>query len=94
MIQTITSKVKEWIDFDETVLWTDFRVDKNNLLNEITDAKNEWVQAQTYFQNVIDPDLIDHAIYLLEAAEAKYSYLLKQARDSSSSHTIIVKDQL
>lgn len=50
------------------------------LYQEIEDARKDWIYAQNYFKNVTDPALIDHAVYLLEAAEAKYTYLLRQAR--------------
>jgi hypothetical protein len=43
-------------------------------------ARRDWIMARTYFDNVTEPDLIDHAIYCIEAAEKKYMYLLKQAR--------------
>jgi hypothetical protein len=33
-----------------------------------------------YLDSVTDPDLVDHAIYSMEAAEKKYIYLLKQAK--------------
>lgn len=44
-------------------------------------AQREWKYARLYFDSVTDPDLIDHAIYNLEATEKKYTYLLKQARE-------------
>jgi hypothetical protein len=44
-------------------------------------AQQEWKYARLYFDSVTDPDLIDHAIYNLEASEKKYTYLLKQARE-------------
>jgi hypothetical protein len=43
-------------------------------------ARRDWLQARAYFDNVTEPDLVDHAIYCIEAAERKYMYLLKQAR--------------
>ena len=43
-------------------------------------AHFEWKEAENYFQNVTDPDLIDFAIYNMEAAKTKYIYLLKEAR--------------
>jgi hypothetical protein len=43
-------------------------------------ARDEWKAATNYFEMVSDPDLVDHAIYLLEAAERKYMYLLKRAK--------------
>lgn len=44
-------------------------------------AKQDWESAQAYFDNVTDPDLIDHAIFAIEAAERKYIYLLKRAEE-------------
>lgn len=43
-------------------------------------AREEWLAAKNYFEVVSDPDLVDHAIYVLEAAERKYMYLLKRAK--------------
>ncbi len=46
----------------------------------IAKARDEWLAAKNYFEMVSDRDLVDHAIYLLEAAERKYMYLLKRAK--------------
>jgi len=46
----------------------------------IAHAREEWLAARNYFNSVSDPDLVDHAIYLLGAAERKYMYLLKRAK--------------
>ena len=43
-------------------------------------ACEEWQSAENFFHSVSDPDLIDHAIYKLEASKARYVYLLKQAK--------------
>lgn len=51
---------------------------------ELTDlleqARQEIATAKCYYNSVSDIDLIDHAVYLLQAAEKKYTYLLKKAR--------------
>ncbi len=47
----------------------------------IEEAKKDWKDAREYFNTVTEPDLIDHAIYTLEAAEKRYVYLLKKARE-------------
>jgi hypothetical protein len=44
-------------------------------------AQQEMYDAENFFDNVVDPELIDHAIYKMEAAKSKYVYLLKQAKD-------------
>jgi len=47
----------------------------------ISRAREEWMAARNYFDTVSDPDLVDHAVYLLGAAERKYMYLLKRAKN-------------
>jgi len=44
-------------------------------------AYSEWQAAENYFDSVDDPDLIDFAIYDMEAAKKKYVYMLKKARE-------------
>lgn len=46
----------------------------------VEEARQEWLNAQYYYNTVSDQDLIDHAVYLMQATEKKYMYLLKQAR--------------
>lgn len=51
-----------------------------NLDEEIVKAHQDWIKAQNYFQSVSDPELVDHAIFVEEAARRKYMYLLKRAK--------------
>lgn len=53
---------------------------REEILASIEQARQEWYDAANYFNNVIDPELVDHAILVRKAAERKYMYLLKQAR--------------
>ncbi|MGE5560550.1 MAG: YaaL family protein [Chloroflexota bacterium] len=46
----------------------------------VRQARVEWLNAQAFFESVSDPDLVDQAIYMIEAAERKYMYLLRKAR--------------
>jgi len=46
----------------------------------IVKAQEELHSAELFFHTVSDPDLIDHAIYRLEAAKSRYTYLLKLAK--------------
>ncbi len=43
----------------------------------IKEALRSWQDAQKYFDSVSDPDLVDVAIYDIEAARRRYMYLLK-----------------
>ncbi|MFA5523213.1 MAG: YaaL family protein [Tissierellales bacterium] len=50
-------------------------------LDQLSQAHEEWQNAEIYFQSITEPDLIDYAIYKMEASRTKYIYLLKQARE-------------
>lgn len=46
----------------------------------IEQARREWQDAQDYYNTVSDNDLIDHAAFRIQAAEKRYVYLMKKAR--------------
>lgn len=46
----------------------------------VNKAKEDWKDAQNYFENVVNPDLIDLAIYRMQAARVYYMYLIKEAK--------------
>lgn len=52
----------------------------DHMLRAVEEARREWVTARMYFDSVTDPDLVDHAIFAIQAAERKYMYLLRQAK--------------
>jgi len=52
--------------------------DPDALRQQVESAKNDWQAACSFFNNLTDPDLIDYAVYSMEAAERKYMYLLKK----------------
>ena len=43
-------------------------------------ARNELMCAMAYFDCVAEPELVDHAVYMLGAAQKKYSYMLAKAK--------------
>lgn len=51
------------------------------LVDEVDKAYQEWIDAQKYFQGVSEPALVDHAIFMEEAARRKYIYLLNIAKN-------------
>lgn len=73
-------KVITWLindsEDDEQKLLVD-----HDLASAVQNAKEDWLTARSYFDSITDPDLIDYAIYTLEAAERKYMYLLKQMKE-------------
>ena len=59
-----------------------------DMLLLIDQARREWLLAKEYFDNVSDPNLIEHAVYIYHAAEKRYMYLLNQARSRGLSSSI------
>ncbi|MGE5557676.1 MAG: YaaL family protein [Bacillota bacterium] len=55
--------------------------EKERIFRETEEARREWVHSRAYFNLVTEPELIDHAIYTIEAAEKKYIYLLRQIKE-------------
>lgn len=49
---------------------------------EMEAARREMEAAERYFQTVTDPELVDHAIFSMEAAKRKYLYLYRRLRRS------------
>lgn len=57
----------------------------NDLYINLENAKKEWEEAKNIFENVSEPDLVDYAIYNVEAAERKYVYLLRQIKNENAN---------
>lgn len=72
MWQDLVSRATELLRRDEDP--------SQELLNSVESARRQWLSTKAYFDSVTDPDLIDHAIYAMTAAERRYVYLLRAAR--------------
>ncbi len=56
---------------------------KESIYISLRKAKQDWENAKNIFENVTNPDLIDYAIYNVDAAEKRYMYLLKQIKSGN-----------
>lgn len=54
---------------------------EGEFLHIVGRAKQDIYDAENFFDNVTDPELVDHAIYKIEAAKSHYTYLIKQAKE-------------
>ena len=54
-------------------------------LDLVDQARREWLAARALFESVSDPELVDHAIHRMVAAERRHMFLLKEARRSGLS---------
>lgn len=52
---------------------------------QIQQALRDWKNAAAYFENVADPELVDFAVYDMEAAQRRYVYLLRNARNGGNT---------
>jgi hypothetical protein len=50
----------------------------------LADAHREWLAASRLFDYATEPELVDYAIYSLQAAEKQFVYLWKRARDGNA----------
>ena len=55
-------------------------VSNNEILMELAEVKNQLEHAQLLFNLQTDLDLIESCLYQIDSLEAKYNYLLKEAR--------------
>ena len=78
-----------WQKFVEGLLESEAPLTKAwpDLTVEVERARQEWLKAQNYYNNVCDQDLVDHAVFSMQAAEKKYIYLLKQARQNGVTYS-------
>lgn len=53
---------------------------------QVEAAHREWLAAQEYFQSVTDPQLVDHAVHAIIAAEQKYMYLFRKVREAHEAN--------
>lgn len=61
---------------------------EREMLLLIDEARREWLAAKENFDNVSDPSLIEHAVYIYHATEKRYMYLLNEARNRGLSSNI------
>ena len=45
---------------------------------DVRKALSEWQEAKRYFENVSDPDLVEYAVYQVEAARRRYVLMLRR----------------
>ena len=74
---TLSEKLKEITNKDKD--------DDEELLESLNKAKEEWMEKEKFFNTVTEPDLIDYAIYDMEASKKKYTYFLKKVKEKDIS---------
>lgn len=63
-------------------------IENEKLIKEIKVAQLEIKNAEKFFQYVSDPELVDVAIYDLEAKRSRYSYLIRIAKEKGVKYSL------
>lgn len=63
-------------------------IEKEKILKDLERAFLDVTTAESFFQVVNDPELVDMAIFDLEAKKSRYSYLLRMAKEKRVKKTI------
>ncbi len=61
------------------------KCEDEELLECLKQAEEEWKEKEEFFNTVTEPDLIDYAIYDMEASKKKYTYFLKKIKEKDIS---------
>ncbi|WP_425446846.1 YaaL family protein [Dethiothermospora halolimnae] len=77
LYETLNNKFKSFFSRNNI---NEQKDDDKDLLYMLNRAHEDWQDAEDYFNNVTESDLIDYAVFKLEATKKRYSYLLKEAR--------------
>lgn len=64
----------------QNVQGTDFRAEE--LLQQINEAKTQWQNLQSVYNEVSDPRVVEHIILQMQAAESRYGYLLQLGKEA------------
>lgn len=55
-------------------------LESEEMLKLVARAFKEWKERESFFEAVDEPELVDYAIYQMEASRLKYIYLLNKLR--------------
>jgi hypothetical protein len=64
---------KEAVSYEESV--------RREILEALKDTHSQLTNARLGFDNVSDPELVDASVYEINSLQARYSYLLRKARE-------------
>ncbi len=67
---------------------------RDEMLENLRLAHKEWRDKENFFEAVTDPDLIDYAIYDIEASKLKYIYLLKKMKEWDKGTEVVSHQDL
>jgi hypothetical protein len=88
---TIISKLFKLKAPTKTSMETSLTDDISNeeLLENIRNAKSEWLDANMNFEYVGDKDIVDYYTYKILACQVRYEYFIKKAKEKGFKGEIL-----
>jgi len=77
LLENFKEKIRPYLESNKIM-----KEKEKDIRDEINEAHQKWLNARRYFDNVSEPELIDHASYLLQATRTKYMYLLNKFKEN------------
>ena len=66
-------------------------IERRELLGAIAETRRAIELARTAFENTSEPELVDATAFEIKALEARYSYLLRLAREQGCDNFTVFK---
>lgn len=82
---SIFSKINSLLKEKSETIYTYNTGENEDLIENINDAKKEWLSARNNFEQAVESEIIDYYIYKIKAYQIRYEYLLKKAKEKGIS---------
>lgn len=74
--------------FRNKILEKKENIEREKIIKDIDRAYLDVLTAESFFQVVSEPELVDVAIYNLEAKKSRYAYLLRLAKEKGIKRSL------
>ncbi len=62
--------------------------ERRALIQSLQDARVEWAEAVSNFEQVSEHDIVDYYIYRMKASQTRYQYFLRKAKELRLKMTV------
>ncbi len=77
----VSGRLSNWLKVFKRQSTIRDRDNQGDEFKALEHAHQEWLAANRLFDYATEPELVDYAIYSIQAAEKQFVYLWKRARD-------------
>lgn len=65
----------------ENTVIVDSLDEAKEIIDNIKDARKEWLNANMHFEYAFEEELVDYYTYKIKASQVRYEYFLKKAKE-------------